>query len=226
MRGSGTLPPQTKSARTRPQRPSTVVTSTSDCRARTITAPTIAPVAPAVIPPDNRGQPWAPAVAVEVGRRNHGEEERGQECRSRGDAGPGKPGDQVADETGGDHHRARGDEGDGDRIEKLPLREPMMLEHHAAVQKRHDREPAAENEASCIGKEPENLEQQDERFRPRLECPRRRKIAGGVRTSHTSAPPARMSETISRPVTAVAAATTRKIPQNNRSLPMVFLASP
>ena len=98
---------------------------------------------------------------MEVGRRNDREEKRGQKGCPSSYACPGEPRDQVANETGGDHHRAWGDERDRDRVEKLSLRQPVMPKHHPAVQERHDCKAAAEDEAPRIGEESEDLEQED-----------------------------------------------------------------
>jgi len=43
------------------------------------------------------------------------------------------PGNQIADERNRDDHRARRDQRDGHRVEKLSLREPTVLTHDTLV---------------------------------------------------------------------------------------------
>ena len=46
------------------------------------------------------------------------------------------------------------DHRDRDRVEELPLGEPVELVDHAAVQERHDRQAAAEDERAGLGEVP------------------------------------------------------------------------
>ena len=127
---------------------STVITSTTDCRADHDRGNRDRASRPRGHAGDDRDQPGTFAVPVEVRCGNHREEKRGQEGRGRGDAGSGQPGDQIADEAGGDHDGARRDERDRDGIEKFSLRQPVVLERHAAVKEGYDRQATAEHEAA------------------------------------------------------------------------------
>jgi len=130
----------------------TVGTSTRARRPSTITAPAMAPVAAAVTPSTNAlMRARALGKAAKMWCRKNGHEIDRREHADRRDGGPDWSRNEIADERHCDHDRARRDHRDGDRVEELPLREPMELLDDAAVQERHDREPAAEHEESCGG---------------------------------------------------------------------------
>ena len=71
--------------------------------------------------------------ATEVLRRDDHEQVAGQEHPERGQRRANRTSHEVADEGDGDDHRSRRDHGDRDRIEELPLGQPVELSDDAAV---------------------------------------------------------------------------------------------
>jgi hypothetical protein len=57
------------------------------------------------------------------------------------------------------NHRAGCDHRHGDGVEELTLGEPVEAVHHAAVEERNDRQPAAEDEGARLGEVPREPEQ-------------------------------------------------------------------
>src|SRR5216684_327458 len=84
--------------------------------------------------------------AMEVRRDEDDHQIYGQEHSDRGEGRAGESRDEVADECHRDDHWPRRDHRHRHGIDELPLGEPMELLYHPAVQERHDREPAAEDE--------------------------------------------------------------------------------
>src|SRR5712671_6843832 len=107
---------------------STVGKSTMERFPRTTTAPVIVPIAAAVTPSIKATRPgFFPCLR--------------------------KYGDEIADETHGDHDGPRRDHGDRDCVDELPLVQPVMLVDDPAVQERNDRKSAAEHECARLGEE-------------------------------------------------------------------------
>src|SRR5207248_2957636 len=76
---------------------------------------------------------------------DHAEVDRGEDGDGSGDRAR-EASDEVADEPGGDHDRARGDETHGHGVEELPFGQPVVLVDHAFPQEGDDGQPAPENE--------------------------------------------------------------------------------
>src|SRR6266702_679261 len=112
-----------------------------------------------------------------VGGGEHDDQVHGREHAESGNRGAHRTRHEIPDERHRDDDRAGRDHGDGHGIEELPLGEPAILLHHAPVQKRHDGEPAPEDEQPRGGEVPEDLpehaygchptEPRDEPRRPR-----------------------------------------------------------
>src|SRR5207248_1972138 len=64
---------------------------------------------------------------------------------------------KISEEAGGNDHRAGSNHGDGDRVEKLAIGEPVVLLNDSAVEKWNNGEAAAENERARLSKKPEQL---------------------------------------------------------------------
>src|SRR5438093_3211296 len=94
--------------------------------------------------------------APEVRRRDDDEEIAGQEHTERREGGAERAGHQVADEGHRDDDGSGGDHGHRDRIEELAFRQPVEGTDDAAIEERHDREPAPEDERPGLGKVPED----------------------------------------------------------------------
>src|SRR5207244_4667763 len=92
--------------------------------------------------------------APEVWRRDDDEEVAREEDAERGERAAERPGDEIPDEGRRDDDRRRRYHGDGDGIEELPVREPVEALDDAAVEERHDGEPASEDERARLGEEP------------------------------------------------------------------------
>src|SRR6516164_6136473 len=87
-------------------------------------------------------------------RGGHQHEDEGWEKDSdRRDERSPKAGDQVANEGGGDHHRAGADHPDRNRDEELPRIEPAIFSHEPLLEEWHDHEAAAERERTGLEKE-------------------------------------------------------------------------
>ena len=142
---------------------------------------------------------------------------------------------EIADERDGDDHRAGRDHGHRDGVEELLIGEPAVLAHHAAVEKRHDGQAAAEDERARLGEEPE--ERRAARRGCRCRCGERRSAARstaarGARRAHrllhrasVAMPQPRISETTSASSTAVAIAFAAKITHSSQSRPSVSRTS-
>ena len=171
-------------------------------------------------------------------REQHGQRVDGHEHARRRGRRAERPGDEVADERDGDHDRARRDHRDGHGVEELPLGEPAVLLHHAAVQERHDGEPAAEHEQP--GRREVHEQRAERRRRRRREpgdepqrCQRQRsrdRLGVRRRARRTDAPPRRARSrrtptTISRSVHAVTTALTAKSAHSSRSRAIVVRTS-
>ena len=124
---------------------------------------------------------------------------------------PAKPGNQEADERDGDHDGPRRDEGDRHGVEELLIVEPVEFLHHAAVEKRDDRQPAAEDEGARFGEVKEDSPEQCRR-RPRAARSRaasrtpaaqRGRIAAAPSPATPGRPPSKNTHTISDSVTIV-----------------------
>ena len=94
-------------------------------------------------------------VGLSAKRRKYGagmidEQVAGQEDADRGRGRAERPGDEVADEGDGDDDRPGRDHRDRDRVEELPLGQPVVLVDDAAVEERHDRQAAAEHERARL----------------------------------------------------------------------------
>src|SRR5262249_61135213 len=87
---------------------------------------------------------------AKVWRGNDDEEVAGKENPERRHGRSERSRDEVPDERRRDDDRAGCDHGDRDRIEKLPLREPLEPLHDPAVEERHDGEPAPEDERAGL----------------------------------------------------------------------------
>ena len=124
---------------------SAVGRSTIARRPRTNAAPAMAPEAAAVTP-STKAEPLAarePAENRAPGRRRTGSTAGTRRARRRRAE---RPGDEVADERDRDDDRPRRDHRDRDRVEELPLVEPVELVDDPAVEERHDGEAAPEHE--------------------------------------------------------------------------------
>ena len=80
------------------------------------------------------------------------EVDRDEDCDRRDTLSSESP-DEVPDERRRDDDRTWRDEPHRDRIEELPLRQPVVLRDDTLLQERHDREPAAEDERSGFQEE-------------------------------------------------------------------------
>src|SRR5207253_6706266 len=80
----------------------------------------------------------------------------GQKGPDGGNARPGKARHQESNEPGSNYHGAWGNHGDGHRVHKLAVGEPVMSLHNAPVQERNDGQPAAEDEGPGGGEEGED----------------------------------------------------------------------
>ncbi len=95
-------------------------------------------------------------VALEPRRRQNHEKIYGHEDTDGCEAGAEEAADEIADKAHRDDHRPRSNHRDRDGIQELPVIEPGVFLHDAAVEKRHDGETAAEHKRSGFGKKPEN----------------------------------------------------------------------
>ena len=68
---------------------------------------------------------------------------------------PPQPADQIADEGGGDHDEAGGDEPHGHRVEELTRRQPAVLLHDAFAQEGNNGKAAPEYERPGFEEEQE-----------------------------------------------------------------------
>src|SRR5438045_3656883 len=66
---------------------------------------------------------------------------------------------EIANKCNGDHNRPRRDHRNGNRIQKLPLRQPAILSHHSAAQECDDRESTAKNNEARLQKIPKDRKQ-------------------------------------------------------------------
>ena len=82
-------------------------------------------------------------------------------------SGAGESVEEVADERGGDHHRAGRDHADGDGVEELAVGEPVVLIDHLRFQERHDHQAAAEDEQAGLEEEREEFRARDQHERAR-----------------------------------------------------------
>ena len=203
-------------------------------RPSTNAAPAIAPAAAAVTPSTNAFTRGSCDGAAEVARRDDDEEIARQEDAEGGDGPAERARDEVADEGDGDDDRSRRDHRDRDGVEELALGEPLELVHDGAVEERHDREAASEDERAGLGEAGRDLPERRRRRgavepgeepRPRHNGERRRlrrarsSPAGRRRRRGRRA---RRARTRSTPVTI---ALTRKSVQSSGSFPSVLFAS-
>src|SRR5262249_5246793 len=66
-----------------------------------------------------------------------------QKCSKGCYACPTKTCHQIADKANGNNHRAGGNHGNRDRIQKLPFGQPSKIAYNTAVEKRYDGETTA-----------------------------------------------------------------------------------
>src|SRR5262249_43631964 len=172
---------------------------------------------------------------AEVWCGNDDEEVAGEEDPERRRACSERSRHQVPDERRRDDDRTWRDHGDRDRIEKLPLREPLKPLHDPTVEKRHDGEPAPKDERARLCEVPSDSPERVARAGPcspetsqtgpRASPVDRNPRAGRPRTTSPRMPPARNTHTISDSVHAVTTPATRKIAQRSGSLASVIRTS-
>ena len=91
---------------------------------------------------------------------DHDHQIDGKKNAQRSSDGAAPAVDNVANESHGDYHRARSDHGHGNSVNELLFGEPVAFQHNAAMEKRHNRQSAAEYEQARLDKEEQNLEKQ------------------------------------------------------------------
>src|SRR5689334_10082608 len=109
---------------------------------------------------DERNQRRTLAVFLEVGRGKDGKQVTGQERAQRGDHRAGHAGNQITDETYGNHDRPGRDHRHRYCVDELALAQPLIIMHDPSVEEGNDCETAAENERAGLGEEGAELRKQ------------------------------------------------------------------
>src|SRR6266851_247712 len=91
-----------------------------------------------------------PAVIRRAENHEQIRRQKYSQCRYAGAEGTGN---QIADETRGDHDGARRNHRHGHGVEKLAFRQPMKFADYSSIEERHDRQAAAKHEGSGFKKE-------------------------------------------------------------------------
>jgi hypothetical protein len=107
-----------------------------------------------------------PREAPEVRRGDDDEEVAREEDAEGGGGRPERAGDEIADERGRDDDRPGRNHRHGDRIEKLPVCEPVEAVDDSAVEEWDDGEPASKDEGPCLSEEPPDTPEDVRRRRP------------------------------------------------------------